>query len=287
MRLLELLGNCVRGPAGVLLTDAHVWEAAQCCFRIARMERCSHLLQRTSQSALTQAVLHVFSRIHEILSEAPQGEAATAAPPASASGTPSHPSSGTPAHSSSGSVAGHLRRHVPYGVPVLSRLMAWLAGLIEPRAQPRPTRVMALEILNIVLETGGELLGRLPLVVGVCQGDLCRNLIQVCPWEGCADGTTSLPTPAFARADLAHVGPPRACAGPAARVQPLLAPQGESAVLLHSRMSLLTHYRHLGPAADATQAHLKVQLEVFFTSVHLFLAESRCVHVKPAHSHTG
>ena len=45
MRLLELLGNCVRSSVGVLLTDAHVWEAAQCCFRIACMDRCSHLLQ--------------------------------------------------------------------------------------------------------------------------------------------------------------------------------------------------------------------------------------------------
>lgn len=175
VRLLELLGNCVRGPAGALLTDAHVWEAAQCCFRIACMERCSHLLQRTSQSTLTQAVLHVFSRLHELLAVAEE-EAAVA------SSTQRSEVSSFAAGGEGGGApvaAGHMRRHAPYGVAVLSRLMAWLASLIEPRAHLRTTRVMALEALNIVLETGGDALGRVPRIVAVCQGDLCRNLIQL------------------------------------------------------------------------------------------------------------
>ena len=198
VRLLELLGNCVRGPAGALLTDAHVWDAAQCCFRIASMERCSHLLQRTSQSALTQAVLHVFSRLHELLEA--EGAAAAAAAAAAA-----------PVGGSAGGVAvaaGHMRRHAPYGVGVLARLMAWLAGLVEPRAHPRATRVMALEVLNIVLETGGDALGRVPRIVGVCQGDLCRNLIQVggarwwwgqCQWWSVGDPSSSRAVTALRR----------------------------------------------------------------------------------------
>jgi hypothetical protein len=149
MRLLELLGNCVRSSIGVLLTDAHVWGAAQCCFRIACMDRCSHLLQRMSQTALTQTVLQVFSRVHAIM------EASAAGAPlavVAANGRAQQlvsqrdPSSSRRSERGSLVAAGHMHRKAPYGAPVLGRLMEWLAGLIAPRAHTRGTRVMALEV---------------------------------------------------------------------------------------------------------------------------------------------
>lgn len=67
LRLLEVLGNCLRCASGPLLTDDNVWEMVQCCFRISQLEMASHLLEAFSETALAQLTLTVFSRVNEIL----------------------------------------------------------------------------------------------------------------------------------------------------------------------------------------------------------------------------
>ncbi len=65
--------------------------------------------------------------------------------------------------------AGHLTANVPYGVPVLSRLLSWLSSLTDPRAHDQDTRVTGLCLINIAFEAGGEGLGHFPSLVTVCQ----------------------------------------------------------------------------------------------------------------------
>jgi hypothetical protein len=113
----------------------------------------------------------------------------------------------------------------PYGSAVLKRLLSWLASLSDPGQHGRATRHLGLELVNIVLETAGPSLGRLPLVVAVVQGDLCKFLIA-------NSRTQDLPTLALA---------------------------------LRVVFNLFA----------ALKAHLKVQLEVFLTSVHMRLADPR------------
>ena len=66
MKLLELLVNCLRSAAGSLLTDERVWQVTVCCFRIANIDRASYLLQKNAESTLTHVVLTVFSRIDDL-----------------------------------------------------------------------------------------------------------------------------------------------------------------------------------------------------------------------------
>ena len=96
MKLLELLGNCIRCGAGPLLNDENVWEMAQCCFRISRLSRASHLMQKTAEATLSHLILTVFSRIKEFSAPlsvvtaqdaaAPSAAASSAAPPLSGVG---------------------------------------------------------------------------------------------------------------------------------------------------------------------------------------------------------
>jgi len=78
MRLLEVIGNALRCGAGAALTDETVWDMAQCCFLISRVEHGSHLLQKTGETTLSHIVMHVFSRADEI-ADAAEREAAEAA----------------------------------------------------------------------------------------------------------------------------------------------------------------------------------------------------------------
>ena len=197
LRLLELLGNALRAGAGVCLTDDSVWDAVQCAFLISRIDRGSHLLRRSGENTLEAIVTHVFSRAHEF--------AETAA------GASDAPSDAT----------------TPYGVPVLTRVLSWLAGLADPAAHGRSTRALGLELLTMVLETGGEGLARAPGCVVVCQAQVCRSLIA----------NARSPDPAVL------------------------------ALVLRTVYSMFA-------SSSSLKQHLKVQLEVFLTSVHLFLADA-------------
>jgi hypothetical protein len=121
--------------------------------------------------------------------------------------------------------AGHVSLLMPYGPLILSRLLQWLASLADPRQHGRATRLLGLELVNTVLETGGGALGTIPSVLGVIQADLCKFLIA-------NSRTLDLPTLSLA---------------------------------LRVVFNLFASLKQ----------YLKVQLEVFLTSVHLFLADSR------------
>ena len=56
MKLLEVLGNCMRCGAGPLLTDDNVWDMCQCCFRIIHLAHASHLMRRMGEATLSHLV---------------------------------------------------------------------------------------------------------------------------------------------------------------------------------------------------------------------------------------
>ncbi len=69
-------------------------------------------------------------------------------------------------------------KHQPYGVMVLQKVLHFLAGLTDPSIHEEADRILALSLINIVLETSGEALSRLPSLVSVLQDDLCKYLLQ-------------------------------------------------------------------------------------------------------------
>lgn len=61
---------------------------------------------------------------------------------------------------------------------VLVKLMRFLSLLSDPRSNGSAECVLSLSLINIALEAGGADLGRIPSLVRVMRGDLCKHLLQ-------------------------------------------------------------------------------------------------------------
>lgn len=117
-----------------------------------------------------------------------------------------------------------------YGLAVLVKVLDFLAQLMDPLYNSESARVFALQLINIVLESGGETLAisSPPIesspIISVLQGDMCKHLLQN-------------------------------------------SQSGDLSVLSLTLRVIFNLF-------NAMKGHLKVQLEVFLTSVHLRIAES-------------
>ncbi|CAK8991723.1 Golgi-specific brefeldin A-resistance guanine nucleotide exchange factor 1 (BFA-resistant GEF 1) [Durusdinium trenchii] len=123
-----------------------------------------------------------------------------------------------------------------HGLPVLVKVLEFLAEMTDPTLNNEVARVFALQLINIVLESGGEALANSAPprpsnnmqesspIITVLQGDLCKHLLQ----------------------------------------------NSQSVDLSVLSLTL----RVIFNLFNAMKGHLKVQLEVFLTSVHLRIAES-------------
>ena len=61
---------------------------------------------------------------------------------------------------------------------VLVKVMRFLSLLSDPRSNGSAECVLSLSLINIALEAGGADLGRIPALVRVMRGDLCKHLLQ-------------------------------------------------------------------------------------------------------------
>lgn len=61
---------------------------------------------------------------------------------------------------------------------VLVNVMRFLSRLSDPRSNSSADCVLGLSLINIALEAGGAGLGRIPALVNVMRGDLCKHLLQ-------------------------------------------------------------------------------------------------------------
>ncbi|CAN0537382.1 unnamed protein product, partial [Ectocarpus sp. 8 AP-2014] len=61
---------------------------------------------------------------------------------------------------------------------VLVKLIRFLSLLSDPRSNGSAECVLSLSLINIALEAGGADLGRIPSLVRVMRGDLCKHLLQ-------------------------------------------------------------------------------------------------------------
>ena len=121
MRLLELLGNVVRCGAGERLSDEAVWETVQCAYLLSKPERgSSRALQRRAEAALSDVVLHVFSRVADVVAAGRDRVDGSTLLYDPEGGQQAVAVRQTPASSS----ARHRQQHAPpYGAPVLTRLL--------------------------------------------------------------------------------------------------------------------------------------------------------------------
>jgi len=175
VRILQVLLDCLRCPAGVLLTDSDVWGMVRCCFHIGRQQRVSVLLQRTAEHILTQVTLTIFARFSQLQAEGGFDEPTLAvANPSASLGAPSAPGD-------SGD-EGEDGSDKPYGLACMHKCLAFYCQLTNPGGDLTPegenSKMLGLALVNVILETGGRQLSSCPALVGVLQHDLSRNLLQ-------------------------------------------------------------------------------------------------------------
>lgn len=61
---------------------------------------------------------------------------------------------------------------------VLVKVVGFLSLLSDPRTNGSAECILSLSLINIALEAGGSDLGRIPALVTVMRGDLCKHLLQ-------------------------------------------------------------------------------------------------------------
>uniref|UniRef100_A0A7S2WBL3 SEC7 domain-containing protein n=1 Tax=Mucochytrium quahogii TaxID=96639 RepID=A0A7S2WBL3_9STRA len=306
MQLLEVMVNLLRCPAGSFASDVNVWKMIETCYRLKSERGTSQILRNTAANSLTHLILTLFSRSSELVtvdtirelrgrvcdfdgppdgylrtvqtqhrarresedgrtytdedfeeeeenSEVTVDEVDTTEVVAGETllsprthGSDVDPDEVLyrilqPIRFGNSSVNRSMTPSAPtaesYGLPVLVKVLEFLSNLTDPLRNTEPDRIFALQLINIILESGGETLGtwsppdepndpraEASPIITVLQGDLCKHLLQ---------NSQSL--------DL-------------------------------SVLSLTL--RVIFNLFNAMKGHLKVQLEVFLTSVHLRIAES-------------
>jgi hypothetical protein len=152
----------------------------------------------------------------------------------------------------------------------------------------QPTRVTGLCLINIALEAGGEALGSFPSLITVCQV-WCPPVARMpaCPHTCCLFGracsfrnelvSLRRVTRAVLRASLgyihAHTHAHLYCAPVALQAElcKFLVQNSRTEELAVLSLTLRVVFNLF----NCMKRHLKVQLEVFFTSVHLCISNSR------------
>lgn len=141
MKVMEVLLECVRCPAGHLLTDSVLCDMFQVSFHIRNDPSSSALLCQYAENILMQFTLVVFAHLKHIAPE-PQNKG--------------------------------------YGPGAMHRVLKFLAEMINPddAINDKNTREFGLRLINIALETSGTSIGNHEILVSVVQDDLCKQLLQ-------------------------------------------------------------------------------------------------------------
>ena len=242
MKSLEVLCECLRCPAGELLTDDAVCAMLTQCYAVRSRPGISKLLRRHADNTLLQMVLVIFARL------SPHTHAGGSAVIESGDG----PRSGVLTRRSSSRSSPDLRAaaaaderkavgigiavdaaesrgdgdHTPYGIETMRRVLKFLVKLMDPRREQTTPETVELgcRLVRTAFETAGANIGDHPPLVKVIQGELCKHLLQ--------NSQTTNP------------------------------------------MILSLTLRIVFDLFNAVKKHLKVQLEVFFTSIHMRIGGS-------------
>lgn len=287
LKMVGVLIDCLRCPAGEYLSDACVWNMVRKCFQISRMPHASHLLRSSAEGVLQQMVLTIFgtqkTRSHRV--RVKTATAATAVPSSSSTSPPHTESAGPTAAPTTGSDRQLIQVYRPYGYRAMHFVLRFLAFLLaygrtapaaaeaKPRvAKPRRPRSRSPSCDRSPPRSHGPSRDNSPSGdddassdLGLIQGsagdreDLCTathclglSLLNVALESGGDE---------IARSDeLICVIQDDICKSllQNSRTDSL----SVLSLTLRSIFNIFLHFKR----------HLKVQLEIFFTSVHLKIA---------------
>ncbi len=269
MSLLEVTENVVRSEAGAHLTDDNVWQLIKSCHRLAHMEHASPLLRKSAESTLTNILLALFSALPGATNaEHPDKEATPAVFAAQGGSTLAANAAATQLP------AAALRTSaVSHGVPVLTRILRWLARMtdmkrvIEAPAASKTAAKAPAHASGVFDPWDDAALAATDEVMGAAAGGVDDDVARR----------------ALCTSSLRHINVALETAGPSMGQHPELVRAVQVDVCKHlvsnSRtqdlLVLSLTLRVVFNLFVALKSHLKVQLEVFFTSVHLHLADAK------------
>eukprot|EP00940_MAST-03C_sp_MAST-3C-sp2_P003080 g3080.t1 len=236
LKVLELMVHVVRNDCGRLLSNKSVWLLFETCFCIRHHWHSVELLRHAAENTVAHLVLTVFSRLpttHQL--NAIDKDDQLCLIESSVRRSIDEPSSNFAASDSTAAknddvnetcmaTKNESEAHRPHGSAVALKVLHHIVGLMQPIVHGIDTRALALSLINIVLETGGESMASVPEFVEVMRGDLCKWLLQ----------------------------------------------NSQTEELLIMSLTLRVVYNLF----NSIKQHMKVQLEVFFISVHLRIANS-------------
>ena len=161
LQICTTLLHCIICPAGKLLSDSAVWLCVKTCYEISISETLSPIVCRFAEDVLMQMVLSVFSHV----SSMPGEEAGDM-------GTLALRDPLLPLPTELGS------DHTPHNAQCVLFICRWLFSLVDPQKSSEQRRVYGLGLVNVALETSGQMIGLIPPVVEMIGHDLCKYLLQ-------------------------------------------------------------------------------------------------------------
>ena len=197
-RILHVLLQCLKCPAGRLLSDDAVCSAVQTCYRIGHQTgKKGGLLRQTSRHILHEAVRELFTRLPAILErggggEGGRGVAGVEGGAGEAAAGEAGPSAGGRLEGMEGEATSQSHQAAaaavgppagPYGEGCLKDILHFLASLIsdpeeEPDIEGEDLATLGLSLTRVALEASGEHLARCPTLVEVVQGGLTFSLLD-------------------------------------------------------------------------------------------------------------
>jgi len=132
LKMVGLLIDCLRCPAGDYLSDMCVWHMIRKCFQISRQPRASHLLRSSAEGVLQQMILTLFGthkeRARRIRIKDVSGVGTGARSPERTALEAS--AVGTPAAAPPGDSQPSLQVYRPYGYRAMHFVLRFLAFLL-------------------------------------------------------------------------------------------------------------------------------------------------------------
>ena len=266
LQMMELMVHCLRCDAGPLLSDELVWDMLQSCFRISRESKATELLSHTAENTVAHMILTIFGRDLREMRTPTDGDGGEESKP----GTPS-------AASAAAKALGDARVTPPPSPTLMPLARKQLArtsggggggsggggrGAAEDEAQegepgaPEPYGIpVLLEVLRFLAAlTDPQTNDEDTRVLGL-------GLMNIVLEAGGEDLSELPPLVEVMQDDLCKYllqNMQGTCSDGTTDELPILS------------LTLRVVYNIF----SSIKAHLKVQLEVFFTSVHLRIADS-------------
>ncbi|ORY81572.1 hypothetical protein BCR37DRAFT_48410 [Protomyces lactucae-debilis] len=199
LRILMLMQEMMSGIGGDLLDDESVCEMVETGLSMCCQMRLSEMLRRSAEMTMLKMVQVIFVRLKHIpVSEA---DSVWAPSPESQPGTPNGTSMRSPTKMQKPTVPRQSAEMaaseenkasqtsaqeadavlVPYGIVTVRELLRVLISILDP-ADQRSTdsmRIMALRIIEVAFEVGGNAISERPVLRRLAVDDLCRHLFQL------------------------------------------------------------------------------------------------------------